>query len=107
MERKNDALVLGGTKGLGYYISKEIMQRKHGTIEGVVEVLGRTPHPEMNIPGETGYSTFHAVDLSEKGSVRHLCRHLEERSAFSTYDRFFWVAGQMLKGDFNSSPDDD
>lgn len=87
------ALVLGASKGLGLEITKKLCA--NGS-----EVYGASRTPIKEAP-----QTYHfmACDLSDLDSVQSFVQDIQNQD----WDEFYWVSGQMLKGDFGSQSSDE
>lgn len=83
------SLVLGGTKGLGAEIAKDLRQRGEEVL-----VTGRSYSPDQHRQG-------FEVDLASYTEVEMLRSEL----AGLAIKRFFWVAGAGYLGDFAKQPD--
>lgn len=81
-------MILGASKGLGQEITEHFISNGDRTIE-----LARSVQD-----GESGNRKFIHCDL---GSDKSVANAIEMIKSDLNIDRFFWVAGQMLKGEFS------
>jgi short-subunit dehydrogenase len=90
------SLTLGATSGLGQQISRLCLEDEYH----VVEVGSSIRKLET-----TAQITEIPCDLKNIESVQKLLNTLESKKIF--IDRFFWVAGQLIKGEFANQGDEE
>jgi NAD(P)-dependent dehydrogenase (short-subunit alcohol dehydrogenase family) len=103
MTEKQTALILGATKGLGKEIADDCHRRGWNTIE-----IGSSNQDAVD-----GNRRQIKCDLADLNSVQRLVTDIESLlpdkhfPVLPKFNRFFWVAGTLLKGDFDEQLDED